>query len=172
MQWEPDQFERGKALALKNTVVGVLKRRSPRKASRSAGIEQVLRPMGGFMSVKRPFRHDEHSVAQTESLQEPSFAVCLPARLRLYCQLVPATASNQEAYRMGRAFAGHYMAYVAEHPCHAEDSLLARMAEHADFTAEGLEGEYWAGFFSLIEEAVLNAVELLDADGKTGGSIH
>lgn len=125
------------------------------------------------MSVKRPFRRHDHAAAQAESPQEPSFAVCLPPRLRLYCHAVPASAGEQEAYRMGREFAGHYIAYVADHPCDAEDSLLARMAEYADFTAEGVEGEYWAGFFSLLEEAVLNAAEFLDADGKMGGgSIH
>ncbi|KMN83172.1 hypothetical protein VK98_04325 [Chromobacterium sp. LK11] len=124
------------------------------------------------MSVKRPFRRHEHSADQAESLQEPAFAVCLPPRLRLYCAAVPAGAGEQEAYRMGREFAGHYIEHVAHHPCAAEDSLLARMAEYADFTAEGPEGEYWAGFFSLLEEAVLSAAEFLDADGKMGGSIH
>ncbi|AXT48790.1 MULTISPECIES: hypothetical protein [Chromobacterium] len=124
------------------------------------------------MSVKRPFRRHDDAAGQAESVQEPSFAVCLPPRLRLYCMAVPANASDQEAYRMGREFAGHYIAHVANHPCAAEDSLLARMAEHADFTAEGLEGEYWAGFFSLLEEAVLSAAECLDADGKAGGYIH
>ncbi|MCD5360471.1 hypothetical protein [Chromobacterium aquaticum] len=122
------------------------------------------------MSVKRPLNHQYYSVIATEPNQQPSLAALLPQPLRGHCQAVPADADRDSAYRIGREFSSHYIEYVLAHPSAPNDSLLARIAEHVDFAAQGPEGDYWAGFFSLLEEVMVNAADSFDTGGSD--SIH
>lgn len=112
------------------------------------------------MSVKYPSRRHYRPNLKPVPYQELPFAARLPGCPRVHCWQVPPADDYRQAYLLGREYAGHFIQYVQDNPDVPRHMLLARIAGDVDFSVEGPEQGYWAGFFALIEQVLILPIDI------------
>lgn len=112
------------------------------------------------MSVKYPVRRHYRPNLKPVSYQELPFAARLPDHPQVHCWQVPPADDYRQAYLLGREYAGHFIQYLQDNPDVPKRALLARIAADVDFSVQGPEQGYWAGFFALVEQVLIFPIDI------------